>query len=142
MILIAIFITTVKCIVSETELEDLTISNIESCQISPAEPINIEYIDLKNNNCIKAKLRINQPFGIYTPLNGFVKWETLHRARICDYNYIHQAACNITTIVPRAEETFKFFIFKNCTWKFEIQHRENRHHPTIFTQRIRDKENC
>lgn len=136
MIVLATLIIAASSIVSETESEDLTVSNIETCQVSPALPIHIEYIDQRNNNCIKAKLRINQPFGIYTPLNGFMKWETLHRARICEYNYIHQAACNITTVVPRAGASFKFVIFQNCTWRFEVQQRETRQHPTIFPKRL------
>lgn len=119
--------------------QDLTIHPMQSCEIRAALPIKIRYHDYPNGNCINSKIRSNQPFGLYTSLKGFVKWETLHRAFDCNLNYFHHSKCNITTRLPQIEESLELNVWRNCSWDYVVRQRPVNRHFEMDTQNWRKK---
>lgn len=97
---------------------------IQNCEVKAANPIRFYLNDYANGNQINAKLRVNQPFGLYTNRDGFIKWETLFRARDCNYNYLHHVYCNIVTALSPIETSFELNIWRNCSWNYAINRRQ------------------
>ena len=110
--IIAIIIATV--FVSQAAV---TSNSIRDCQVTHAVPIEIKYMDYFQENYINAKIRVNEPYGIYTSLNGFIKMETIWRSDNCGINRIHHARCNLTTELPHVD-TLEITIWNNCTWNY------------------------
>lgn len=105
---------------------------MQNCIIRPATPIKIKFIDHVNENCINSKIRINEPFGLYTMRDGFIKWETLHRAQNCAVNYFHHLNCNIIASLPQIEHSLELEIWRNFTWKFKVKQKpRDKQHPII-----------
>lgn len=94
--------------------------NFHECEIQAAAPIQIRYIDQSHNNCISGNLRVNQPFGLYTSLSGYLKWETLFRAQDCHANYFYHAKCNIITWLPHVHRSLNLRVWNNCTWRYIV----------------------
>lgn len=94
--------------------------NFRNCTVKAAAPIQVRYVDQSQNNCISGNLRVNQPFGLYTSRNGYLKWETLLRAQDCNSNYFYHAKCNIITWLPHVHSSLHLRVWRNCTWRYIV----------------------
>lgn len=130
---ILLLVATASAIFTDQQMsQPLTINPMMNCAIRAAKPVKIVYNDFSNSNCINAKLRINEPFGLYTPRDGFVKWETLYGAFDCEFNYFYHYKCNITAVIPKIENSLEFDIWNNCSWRYTVDREPKpRHHSTL-----------
>lgn len=98
--------------------QNLEVKQTRNCLIRSAIPIQIQYNDYVNQNCIHSKIRVNEPFGFYTLRDGSIKWETLFQASDCLVNHFHHSRCNITTSLPSIQRSLELNIWRNCSWNY------------------------
>lgn len=126
LIIFSVIVITRALFTVQQESQALTINPMQNCIIKAATPVRVKYNDYPNKNCINSKLRINEPFGIYTPRDGFMKWEILYRAHDCNFNYFHHLKCNITALMPRISTSVEINVWENCSFKYIVNQRQAR----------------
>lgn len=109
---------------------------VQNCEPRAAIPVRFTYNDHSNGNGIYAKLRIDQPFGLYTARDGYMKWETLYQSSNCNLNRFSHVNCNITINIPYIEQSFELNIWQNCSWNYIINRMPSRRTHSVIIHNI------
>lgn len=96
------------------------VQSFSKCSVRAAVPVNLRVNEYSTNNCMRGKIRNNQPFGLYIQRDGVLKWDTLHSARYCQRNYFHHVRCNIIAVIPQIENSLDLRAWRSCSWRYIV----------------------